>query len=108
VVIGAFVITALSATLAGFVLAAFSNTAVSSMSDGFDFRALAAIIIGGTSVFGGKGSVLRTLLGVIFVSVLTNILVLTGIGFGFQQMAIGALIVIAVSIDVLARRVAQR
>ncbi|MCC2031542.1 ABC transporter permease [Microbacterium sp. BWT-G7] len=108
VVIGAFLITAVTATIAGFALAAFSNTAVSSMSVGYDFRALAAVIIGGTSVFGGKGSVMRTLLGVIFVSVLTNILVLSGIGFGFQQMAIGALIVFAVSIDVIARRAAQR
>ncbi|GAA1216877.1 ABC transporter permease [Rhodoglobus aureus] len=108
VVIGAFVITAISAMLAGFVLAAFSNTAVSTMSDGYDFQALAAIIIGGTSVFGGKGSVLRTLLGVIFVSVLTNILVLSSIGFGLQQMAIGALIVVAVSVDALARKVTKK
>ena len=76
------------------------------MSTGYDFRALAAIIVGGTSVFGGQGSVLRTLLGVVFVSVLTNIMVLSGLGFGVQQMAIGALIVAAVSVDSLARRAA--
>jgi ribose transport system permease protein len=104
VVIGAFIITSLAAMVGGFVLAAFSNTAVSSMSDGFDFRALAAIIVGGTSVFGGRGSVMRTLLGVIFVSVLTNIMVLSGLGFGYQQMAIGLLIVVAVSVDALARK----
>jgi ribose transport system permease protein len=104
VIIGAFLVTALSAMLAGFVLAAFSNTAVSAMGDGYDFRALAAIIVGGTSVFGGKGSVMRTLLGVVFVSVLSNILVLLNIGFGFQQMALGVLIAIAVTIDALARR----
>ena len=104
VVIGAFTVSALGALLGGWVLAAFSNTAVSSMSDGFDFEALAAIIVGGTSVFGGKGSVLRTLLGVVFVSALTNIMVLSGYGFGYQQMAIGALIVLAVSVDALARR----
>lgn len=103
-VVGAFLITSLSAMVAGFVLAAFSNTAVSSMAEGYDFRALAAIIIGGTSVFGGKGSVYRTLLGVVFVSVLTNILVLVGLSFGAQQVAIGALIVIAVSIDAIARK----
>ncbi len=108
VVIGAFIITALAAMVGGFVLAAFSNTAVSSMSDGFDFRALAAIIVGGTSVFGGRGSVLRTLLGVVFVSVLTNIMVLSGLGFGYQQMAIGLLIVVAVSVDALARKAAPR
>ena len=107
VVIGAFMLSAFGAMLGGFVLAAFSNTAVSSMSDGMDFEALAAIVIGGTSVFGGKGSVLRTLLGVIFVSVLTNIMVLSGLGFGIQQMAIGALIVAAVSLDALARKAAS-
>ena len=104
VVIGAFTITSLAAMIGGFVLGAFSNTAVSSMSTGFDFRALAAIIVGGTSVFGGRGSVLRTLLGVVFVSTLTNIMVLSGLGFGVQQMAIGGLIVAAVSVDALARK----
>jgi ribose transport system permease protein len=107
VVIGAFTLSALGAMIGGFVLAAFSNTAVSAMSSGFDFRALAAIIVGGTSVFGGKGSILRTLLGVVFVSVLTNIMVLSGLGFGVQQMAIGALIVAAVSVDSLARKAAS-
>jgi ribose transport system permease protein len=43
---------------------------------------------------------------VIFVSVLTNVLVLSGVGFGWQQMAIGLLIVAAVSLDTLARKVA--
>jgi ribose transport system permease protein len=108
VVVGAFLITAFAATIAGFVLAAYSNTAVSSMSDGYDFGALAAIIIGGTSVFGGKGSVLRTVLGVVFVSVLTNVLVLSGVGFGWQQVAIGSLIVLAVSVDALARKVSKK
>jgi ribose transport system permease protein len=107
VVLGAFLITSISATVAGFVLAAFSNTAVSTMSDGYDFGALAAIIIGGTSVFGGRGSVLRTLLGVIFVSVLTNILVLKNLSYGWQQVVIGSLIVFAVSVDAIARRVSK-
>jgi len=108
IVVGAFIISALGAMVGGFVLAAFSNTAVSSMSTGYDFEALAAIIVGGTSVFGGRGSVLRTLLGVVFVSVLTNMMVLSGLGFGYQQMAIGALIVLAVSVDALARKAARR
>lgn len=108
VIIGAFMLSAVGAMVAGFVLAAFSQTAVSSMSTGYDFRALAAIIVGGTSVFGGRGSVLRTLLGVVFVSMLTNIMVLSGWGFGIQQMAIGALIVLAVSVDALARKATGR
>ena len=107
IVFGAFLVTAIAAMVAGFVLAAFSNTAVSNDGVGYDFRALAAIIVGGTSVFGGRGSVFRTLLGVIFVSVLTNILVLSGISFGYQQIALGALIVFAVSLDAIGRKVAR-
>ena len=84
VIIGAFLVTAVAAMIAGFVLAAFSNT-VSNDGVGYEFRALAAIIVGGTSVFGGRGSVYRTFLGVIFVSVLTNILVLSGISFGYSR-----------------------
>lgn len=108
VIIGAFLVTSLSAMVAGFVLAAFSNTAVSAMSTGYDFQALAAIIVGGTSVFGGKGSVLRTLLGVVFVSVLSNVLVLLNISFGYQQMALGLLIALAVTVDALARRAGKK
>jgi len=108
VIVGAFFITALAAMIAGWVLAAFSNTAVSSMATGYDFQALAAIIVGGTSVFGGKGSVPRTLLGVVFVSVLTNILVLSNISFGYQQVALGVLIVIAVTVDALSRKAVKR
>jgi ribose transport system permease protein len=52
--------------------------------------------------------VLRTLVGVIFVSVLTNVLVLSGISFGYQQMALGALIVAAVTVDALSRKAAKR
>ena len=108
VIIGAFLVTSLSAMVAGFVLAAFSNTAVSAMSTGYDFQALAAIIVGGTSVFGGKGSVARTLLGVVFVSVLSNVLVLLNISFGYQQMALGLLIALAVTVDALARRAGKK
>lgn len=108
VIIGAFLVTAVAAMIAGFVLAAFSNTAVSNDGTGYEFEALAAIIVGGTSVFGGRGSIYRTFLGVIFVSVLANILVLYGIGFGYQQVALGVLIVLAVSIDALGRKVSKR
>ena len=107
VIIGAFFVTALAAMVAGWVLASFSNTAVSANGQGYEFQALAAIIVGGTSVFGGKGSVLRTLLGVVFVSVLTNVLVISNISFGYQQVALGILIVIAVSVDAVSRKVGK-
>jgi len=108
IVIGAFLVTSMAAMIGGFVLAAFSSTAVSNMATGYDFQALAAIIVGGTSVFGGKGSVPRTLLGVVFVSILSNVLVLSQISYGWQQIAIGSLIVFAVTVDALGRRVGKK
>lgn len=108
IVVGAFLVTSMAAMVGGFVLAAFSNTAVSNMATGFDFQALAAIIVGGTSVFGGKGSIPRTLLGVVFVSILSNVLVLAQISYGWQQVAIGSLIVFAVTVDALGRRAGQK
>ncbi len=108
VVVGAFVLTSIAAMIAGFVLAAYSNTAVATMSEGFDFRALAAVIIGGNSLFGGRGSILRTFLGVIFISVLSNILVLSGFSFAWQQLVTGAVIVFAVALDALARKAEKR
>ena len=108
IVIGAFLVTSMAAMIGGFVLAAFSNTAVSNMATGYDFQALAAIIVGGTSVFGGKGSVPRTLLGVVFVSILSNVLVLSQISYGWQQSAIGSLIGFAVTVDALGRRVGKK
>lgn len=108
VVVGAFVLTALAAMIAGFVLAAYSNTAVSTMSEGYDFRALAAVIIGGNSLFGGRGSIFRTFIGVIFISVLSNILVLSGFSFAWQQLVTGAVIVFAVALDALARKAEKR
>lgn len=108
VIIGAFLVTSIAAMIGGFVLAAFSNTAVSNDGVGYEFEALAAIIVGGTSVFGGRGSIYRTFLGVIFVSVLTNILVLFGISFGYQQVALGVLIVLAVSVDALGRKASKK
>ena len=53
-------------------------------------------------------SVLRTLLGVVFVSVLTNILVLSNITYGYQQVALGILIVVAVTVDALSRKVGKK
>jgi ribose/xylose/arabinose/galactoside ABC-type transport system permease subunit len=60
--------------------------------------AIAAVVVGGTSLFGGAGSVIRTFVGTLFIGVLANILNLAGVDPFVQQLAKGALIVIAVFI----------
>ncbi|MFO7689801.1 MAG: ABC transporter permease [Cryobacterium sp.] len=108
VIIGAFLVTSVCAAIAGFVLASYSNTAVATMSAGFDFSALAAVIVGGNSLFGGKGSIMRTLVGVIFIAVVSNVLVLIGLTFEWQQFVTGTIIVVAVALDALSRKAGLR
>jgi ribose transport system permease protein len=100
----AFVASSLCCAIAGTLLAGFNNSALPSMGQGYDFNSLAAVIIGGTSLFGGRGSALRSIVGVLFLEVLLNVLVLVGLSFDWQQLVEGLIIVVAVSGDALLRR----
>lgn len=65
---------------------------------------ITAVVIGGTSLFGGRGSVLNTLIGALIVGVLRNGLTLIGIDALYQTLATGALVIVAVAVDQFARR----
>jgi ribose transport system permease protein len=103
-IFSAFAAVAICCAITGVLLAGFNDNALPSMGSGFDFNALAAVIIGGTSLFGGRGSTLRSLVGVLFVGVLLNISVLLGLPFEWQQFVKGLIIVIAVAGDAILRR----
>jgi fructose transport system permease protein len=60
-------------------------------------------VIGGTSLFGGRGSVVNTLIGALIVGVLRNGLTLVGIDALYQTLATGILVILAVALDQLAR-----
>jgi ribose transport system permease protein len=100
----AFLLSSACCALAGILLAGYDNSALPSMSQGFDFNSLAAVIIGGTSLFGGRGNVLNSIVGVLFLEVLLNVLVLAGLSFDWQQLVEGLIIVAAVSGDAALRR----
>ena len=100
----AFALCSIACAAAGVMLAGFNNNAIASMGVGFDFSALAAVIIGGTSLFGGRGSVLLTLVGVLFISVLLNVLVLVGLPYNYQELVKGLIIILAVAADAAMRR----
>ena len=100
----AFVMCSLGCALAGILLAAFNNNALPTLGSGYDFDSLAAVIIGGTTFLGGRGSVVRTVIGVLFLEVLLNILVLIGLSYEMQQLIEGLVIVVAVAVDALMRR----
>jgi fructose transport system permease protein len=65
---------------------------------------ITAVVIGGTSLFGGRGSVLNTLIGALIVGVLRNGLTLVGIDALYQTLATGVLVIVAVAVDQFARR----
>ncbi|WP_168702459.1 ABC transporter permease [Gordonia paraffinivorans] len=100
----AFAVSSLGAAAAGMALAGYSSSAVSTMAAGYDFNALAAVVIGGTSLFGGRGSILGTVLGVAFVQVLLSVLSLAGLPFQWQQFVQGFIIVATLAADAVLRR----
>ncbi len=71
---------------------------------GYEFDIIAAILLGGASVFGGRGSLLRTLLGVMIVGVLTNGMVLLNINTFYQNIATGGVLIFALAMDQLGAR----
>jgi ribose/xylose/arabinose/galactoside ABC-type transport system permease subunit len=99
-----FVITGFAAGVAAVILAARLNSASGTTGNGWEFDAVTAIVIGGTSLFGGKGSVLRTLLGTLLVTLIINAMVLLNIPSPYQYVAKALIIVAAVLIDIRTRR----
>ena len=92
------------AGLAGFLsLARFSTTTIGG-HDTDNLQAIAAVVIGGTSLFGGIGTMLGTLFGVFIPAVLQNGFVIIGVNPFWQSIAVGAVLIAAVYLDQLRRR----
>lgn len=99
-----FILTAGLSGLAGALLAITLQTARPGVGVGYEFDAITAVVVGGVSLLGGSGSIPRAVGGLLFVGLLNNVLVLQGVPTPVQGLAKGALIVLAVSIDVYFRR----
>jgi ribose/xylose/arabinose/galactoside ABC-type transport system permease subunit len=95
------------AALAGVVLASRLGVAAPDAGEGYELDAIAAVVIGGTSILGGAGSIQRTLAGVLLLGVLSNLLVLAGQSYEIQRIATGLIIVLAVAFDLYRRRSRQ-
>ena len=97
--IAAFAISGLTAGIAAVVYMARLNISSPIAGIGFELNAIAAVIIGGTSLAGGRGSVLGTLLGAVIIGVLANGLILLGLSDFMRQMITGVVIIVAVVVD---------
>lgn len=103
-----YALAGLCSGLAGFLsLARFSTTSIAGHSID-NLQAIAAVVLGGTSLFGGVGTMAGTVIGALIPGVLNNGLVIVEIEPFWQQVAIGGILIAAVYLDQLRRRLQQR
>lgn len=100
----AFSIMGLLSGIGGIINFAFLNNVQGTMGMGLELDVIAATIIGGTSLKGGEGTILGTVIGVLILGVLRNGLVLLGVSPYLQMVAIGAVIIGAVAVDMWTRK----
>ncbi len=98
-----FAITGFLAAFSGVILSSRIMSGSSNIGEGLEFEIIAAVIIGGTSLAGGDGSMLGTFIGVLFIGFLKNGMVLLGIPDFAQQVVQGLIILLAVLISVFRR-----
>ena len=96
-----FIFSSLMAAFSGIVLASRMFSGTSTAGSGAEMDAIAAVILGGTSMSGGIGTVLGTVIGVILIAVLSNGMNLLGINSSWQYIVKGVVIILAVYIDYL-------
>ena len=89
--------------LGAFVLSARLNSAEAIAGMGYELTVIASVVIGGTSLFGGSGTIFGTVVGTILIGVLLNGLQLNNVSSYIQQIIIGLIIVLAVAFDTFAK-----
>jgi ribose transport system permease protein len=101
-------IVGLTASLAGIVSVSRLGAVSPNTGEGLEFEVIAAVVIGGTGLYGGQGKILRTIIGVIIIALTRNFLNLARIEVFWQGFATGAIILTAVLLEALQRRISER
>ena len=104
VITGTYVANGILVGLAGAVLAARLGAAVPNAGLGYELDVIAAVVVGGTALTGGRGSVVGTLIGAVCIGLLNNALNLADVDPYLQRVAVGGVILAAVLVDRLRRR----
>jgi len=106
--VSAFVISGLTVGIGAIIYMSRLTIASPILGSGFELNAIAAVIIGGTSLNGGRGSLIGTFLGACLIGVLADGLILMGVGDFVRQMITGGVIILAVIVDSYRARLAER
>jgi ribose/xylose/arabinose/galactoside ABC-type transport system permease subunit len=102
--IATYVVMGMMAAVAGIVLTGRMNSANALMATGVELKCIAAVVIGGTNLFGGEGTVIGTLIGAIIMGVLGNGLNLLNVSAFWQRVVMGVVIIAVVIFDQWRRR----
>ena len=103
IILSVYMLIGFFAGLGAFVLSARLNSAEAVAGTGYELTVIASVVIGGTSLFGGVGTIFGTVIGTLLIGVLLNGLVLMNISSYIQQIIIGFIIVLAVAFDTFAK-----
>jgi ribose transport system permease protein len=102
--IAIYTLCGLFAGLAGIVISARINSAQPSLGQGYELDAIAAAVIGGTSLSGGEGTILGTVIGAFIISTLSNGLRILSVPQEWQTVVTGVILILAVYLDIIRRR----
>lgn len=102
--IAVYAVTGAICGVAGLLIASRLNSAQPALGQGYELDAIAAVVIGGTSLSGGRGTVVGTLIGALIISVLANGLRILSVPQEWQTVVTGTIIILAVYADILRRR----
>lgn len=94
-----YVISGILASLAGLILISRLNSAQPILGDGYELDAIAAVVIGGTSLAGGRGKIIGTMIGILILGIISNGLNIMGVSSFYQEVIKGIIILIAVLMD---------
>jgi inositol transport system permease protein len=101
----AFLFDGFMTAVAGIVMMSRLNSGQPASGIGYEFDAITAVVVGGTSLAGGSGSVVGTIIGAVIVGILNNCLNLLNVNTYVQQITKGMIILIAVIVDMMSKRI---
>ena len=103
--IGAFMLIGVLAAIAGMFVMADLASGTTSIGSGWELAVIAGVVVGGVSLFGGAGTMAGGLIGILLLQCVQSGLVVIGVNANWQQIAVGSIMVLAVGLDILRRRI---
>ena len=101
VYLGIFVLSGALTGLAGIILTGYLASAVATQAPNYNLNAIAAVVVGGTSLFGGEGTLVGTVLAAWLFAVVNNGLILLGVNWYWQYLATGVILVLALALGLI-------